>query len=160
MTYISASLLAADYARLGEDMQRAEQADMVIAQWNTLPDPSPRLKNTKIGLGRHPGEALDKVFPLFSAIDLLLPLDVFPGFGGQTIQPAMEERIASAGNMIDRHDPQITIAIDGGAKSENAAQLVRAGADILIMGTALFGSRNRAERVRTIRESFAGSQHR
>ena len=222
MTHISAPLLAADYARLGEEMQRAEkagvdsfhfdmmdghyvpnlaltpdhlkalrpysklpfyvhleldnpdhvltnfqpfQADMMIVQWNTLPNPARtfeklRSKNTKIGLGLNPDEALDNVSPLFSDIDLLLLLGVFPGFGGQTIQPAMEERIASARHMIDRHNPQIAIAIDGGVKSENAARLVQAGADILIMGTALFGSRNMAETVRTIRESFAGSQHR
>lgn len=135
---ISASLPAADYARLGEEMQRAE--------------------NTKIGLGLNPEEALDNVSPLFSDIDLLLLLGVFSGFGGQTIQPAMEERIASARHMIDRHNPQI--AIDGGVKSENAARLVQTGADILIMGTALFGSRNMAETVRTIRGSFAGLQHR
>jgi ribulose-phosphate 3-epimerase len=52
------------------------------------------------------------------------------------------------------------IAVDGGVKPENAAALVTAGADMLIMGTALFQSEDMAETIRSIRESIAESQRR
>jgi ribulose-phosphate 3-epimerase len=220
MIHICASLLAADYARLGEEVQRAEkagvdsfhfdmmdghyvpnlaltpdhlkalrsyshlpfhahleldnpddvlsnfasmQADMIIVQWNTLTDPlrtfeKIRSQNIKIGLGLTPDDALDNVSRFFREIDLLLLLGVYPGFGGQSIQPDTSEKIRSARKIIDEIDNRPAIAVDGGVKLENATDLVRAGADILIMGTALFQSTNMAETVKAIRESIVKSQ--
>jgi ribulose-phosphate 3-epimerase len=220
MIQICASLLAADYARLGEEVQRAEkagvdsfhfdmmdghyvqnlaltpdhlkalrsysrlpfhahleldnpndvlsnfvpmEADMIIVQWNTLTDPlrtfeKIRSQNIKIGLGLTPDDALDNVSRFFREIDLLLLLGVYPGFGGQSIQPDTSKKIKSARKIIDQIDNRPAIAVDGGVKLENAADLVRAGADILIMGTALFQSANMAETVKSVRESIVESQ--
>ncbi len=217
MIHISASLLAADYACLGEEMQRAEkagvdsfhfdmmdghyvpnlaltpdhfkalrpyvhlpfhahleldnpddvlsnftllQADMIIVQWNTLADPARtfdriRSQNIKVGLGLNPDEAYDEASGFFQDIDLLLLLGVYPGLGGQAMQPGMLEKIASARLLADQPDHRITIAIDGGVKPENAASLIEAGADWLIMGTALFQSLDLVETIRSIRESIA-----
>jgi len=222
MAYICASLLAADYARLGEEVQRAEnagadsfhfdmmdghyapnlalapdhlkalrsysrlpfhvhleldnpddvlfkfeplQADTVIVQWNTLTDPSRtferiRSQNIKVGLGLNPDDTLDGLSHLFPDIDLLLLLGVFPGFGGQAMQPGTLERVASARRLVDRGTRQVLIAVDGGVKPENAVQLAHAGADILIMGTALFQSNDMAGTIRSIRESIAESPRR
>ena len=220
MIQICASLLAADYARLGEEVQRAEkagvdsfhfdmmdghyvqnlaltpdhlkvlrsysnlpfhahleldnpdnvlfnfasmQADMIIVQWNTLTDPLRtferiRSQNIRIGLGLTPDDALDNVSRFFREIDLLLLLGVYPGFGGQSIQPGTSEKIRSARKMMGQMDNRPDIAVDGGVKLENAADLVRAGADILIMGTALFQSTNMAATVKAVRESIVESQ--
>jgi ribulose-phosphate 3-epimerase len=222
MIHISASLLAADYARLGEEVQRAEkagvdsfhfdmmdghyvpnlaltpdhlrtlraysnlpfhvhlelsnpddvlskftslQADMIIVQWNTLTDPARtfdriRSQNIKIGLGLNPDEAYDEAERFFRDIDLLLFLGVFPGFGGQTMQPGMLEKIASARILADQPDRRLTIAVDGGVNLGNAASLVEAGADCIIMGTALFKSHDMAEIIRSIRGSIVKSPHR
>jgi ribulose-phosphate 3-epimerase len=219
MIQICASLLAADYAHLGEEVQRAEkagvdsfhfdmmdghyvqnlaltpdhlkalrpysnlpfhahleldnpddvlsnfvpmQADMIIVQWNTLTDPlrtfeKIRSQNIKIGLGLTPADALDNVARFFREIDLLLLLGVYPGFGGQSIQPGTSEKIKSAGKILEQMNHQLSIAVDGGVKLENAADLVQAGADILIMGTALFQSTNMAETVKAVRESIVES---
>jgi ribulose-phosphate 3-epimerase len=222
MTQISASLLAADYARLGEEMQRAEkagadsfhfdlmdghyvpnlalapdhlkalrpysrlpfyahleldnpddvlsnfaplQADMIIVQWNTITDPSQtfdriRAQNMKVGLGLSPDDDIKEASRFFQDLDLLLLLGVYPGFGGQSMQPETQEKIASARWLADQFDPQIAIAVDGGVKPENAASLVQAGADCIIMGTALFQSSDMARTIRSIRESIAGSPRR
>lgn len=219
MIHISASLLAADYARLGEEMQRAEKAgadsfhfdmmdghyvpnlaltpdhlkalrpyshlpfhthleldnpddvlfkfislqtDMIIVQWNTLTDPARtfdriRSQNIKIGLGLNPDDPLDDVSRFFRDLDLLLLLGVYPGFGGQSMQPGTREKIAAARVLADQPDHRITIAVDGGIKPENAASLAEVGADILIMGTALFQSSDMAGMVRSIREEIAKS---
>ena len=222
MIQICASLLAADYARLGEEMQRAQkagvdsfhfdmmdghyvpnlalapdhlkalrsyshlpfhahleldnpddvlskfellQADMIVVQWNTLTDPARTFEkicsqNIKVGLGLHPDDPLDKASRFFRDLDLLLLLGVYPGFGGQSMQPGTLERIASARRSMDQTNHQTTIAVDGGVKPENAASLVQAGADILIMGTALFQSSDMAKTIASIRESVAESPRR
>jgi hypothetical protein len=139
------------------------QADMIIVQWNTLTDPlrtfeKIRSQNIKIGLGLTPDDVLDNVSHFFREIDLLLLLGVYPGFGGQSIQPGTSEKIKSARKIIDQTDNRPLIAADGGVKLENAADLVQAGADMLIMGTALFQSTNMAETVKSVRESIVGSQ--
>jgi len=219
MTHISASLLAADYARLGEEVQRAEnagvdsfhfdmmdghyvpnlaltpdhlkslrpysklpfhahleltnpndvlskfkslQANMIIVQWNTLTNPlrtfeKIRSQNIKVGLGLGPDDTLDNASRFFPEIDLLLLLGVYPGFGGQSIQPNTNEKIETARKIIEPMDHRPTLAVDGGVKLENAIALVQAGADILIMGTALFQSINMAETVQLIRASIEGS---
>jgi ribulose-phosphate 3-epimerase len=220
MIHISASLLAADYARLGEEVQRAEkagvdslhfdlmdghyvpnlaltpdhlkvlrtysrlafhahlelanpdnvlsmlnfkQADMIVVQWDTLTDPARtfdgiRSQNIKVGLGLNPNDVLEDSARFFPDIDLLLLLGVYPGFGGQMMQPGMVEKIVCARSLADSLEHQIAIAVDGGVKPENAAQLMEAGADVLIMGMALFQSDDMAGMVKSIRESTARSQ--
>jgi ribulose-phosphate 3-epimerase len=103
---------------------------------------------------------LDETSRLFQDLDLLLLLGVYPGFGGQSMQPGTLEKIESARKYADQMNHRIPIAVDGGVKPENAVNLVQAGADILIMGTALFRSIDMAQTVRSIRESIAGSQRR
>lgn len=220
MIHISASLLAADYACLGQEMRRAEKAgvdsfhfdmmdghyvpnlaltpdhlkalrpyshlpfhthleldnpddilsnfisldaDMIIVQRNTLTDPIQtfdkiRVQNRKIGLGLTPDDVYEDSVHLFRDIDLLLLLGVYPGFGGQVMQPGTVEKITRARHLADNSKHPISIAVDGGVKPENITQLVEAGADILIMGTALFQSTDMAETIRTIKEATALSQ--
>lgn len=217
MVHISASLLTADYAWLGEEVQRAEkagvdsfhfdmmdghyvsnlaltpkhlkalrpysllpfhthlevdnpdeiltnftalQADMIIVQRNTLSDPVRtfnmiRSQNIKIGLALNLDDAFDEASRFFQDLDLLLLLGVYPGFGGQPMQSGTQERIASTRLLAGQTDHRIKIAVDGGVKPENAVSLVEAGADILIMGTALFQSTDMAGVVKSIRESTA-----
>jgi len=220
MTHISASLLAADYARLGDETQRAEKAgadsfhfdmmdghyvpnlaltpdhlralrpyshlpfhthleldnpdhllstfsslsaEMIIVQWDTLTDPNRTFdkihaQNIKVGLGLNPDDQLEDIACLFANIDLLLLLGVYPGFGGQVMQPGMMEKITGARHLADASKRPLLIAVDGGVKPENATQLVEAGADILIMGTALFQSADMAGTIKSIREAASLSQ--
>lgn len=222
MVHISASLLAADYARLGEEVKHAAStgadsfhfdlmdghyvrnlalapdhlaalrphtrlpffahlelsnpeevlacfdpfpADTIIVQWNTLTKPlrtfdAIRLRNAKVGLGLTPDDNIRSAVRLFRDLDLLLLLGVYPGFGGQAMQPDTREKIAFARRLLDEADQRVMIAVDGGVKPENATALVMAGADMLIMGTALFQSEDMAETIRSIRESIAESQRR
>lgn len=222
MIQISASLLAADYACLGEEMRRAEkagvdsfhfdmmdghyvpnlaftpdhlralrpysklpfhvhleldnpddalskfislQADMVIVQWNTLTDPARtfsriRAQNMKVGLGLNPDDSFKDVVQFFSEIDLLLLLGVYPGFGGQSMQSNTMERITRIRHLSDNSEHHIAIAVDGGVKPENITQLVEAGTDVLIMGTALFQASDMTETIKLIRESIAVSLRR
>jgi ribulose-phosphate 3-epimerase len=73
------------------------------------------------------------------------------------MQSGTHERVGTARFLADQGTRRIPIAVDGGVKSENATTLVQAGADILIMGTALFQANNMAETVRSIRASIEES---
>jgi ribulose-phosphate 3-epimerase len=123
---------------------------MIIVQRNTLEYPVGtfrriRSQNMKVGLGLNPDDDVNEASHFFKGLDLLLLLGVFPGFGGQSMQPDTLERIAFARHLTNQLDHRIIIAVDGGVKPENTASLVQAGADILIMGTALFHSSDMAK---------------
>jgi ribulose-phosphate 3-epimerase len=139
------------------------QADVIIVQWNTLTEPLRtferiRSQNIKVGLGLSPDNTIDDASRFFPEIDLLLLLGVYPGFGGQSMQSGMCERVATARFLVDQGSRRIPIAVDGGVNPENAVQLARAGTDILIMGTALFQANDMAETVQSIKESIEASQ--
>ncbi len=127
------------------------QADTIIVQWNTITDPCQtfdriRSQNMKAGLGLNPDDDINEAFRFLTNLDLILLLGVYPGFGGQSMQPGILERIASTRHLANQPDHRILIAVDGGVKPENCPRLVEAGADILIMGTALFQSMTWQER--------------
>lgn len=222
MLQISASLLAANYARLGEEVQRAEAAgvdsfhidmmdghyvpnlalapdhltalrpytgipfhahlelsnpdavlpgfrtfpaDVIIVQWDTLTHPAGtfnfiRSRDARVGLGLSPENRVEEIAHLVQDLDLLLILGVYPGFGGQSMLPGTVEKIRAARGIAEDLNPSLTIAVDGGVKPENAALLSEAGADCLIMGTALFQAQDMKQVVQEIRDSAATSPRR
>jgi ribulose-phosphate 3-epimerase len=67
-------------------------------------------------------------------------MTVNPGFGGQKYIPEMAGKIAEARRMIDKAGRYIDLEVDGGIKAANAAEVVKAGGNILVMGTEIFHS--------------------
>jgi ribulose-phosphate 3-epimerase len=83
-----------------------------------------------------PLAALEEILPY---VDQVLILSVNPGFGGQLYIPATTTRIARLRQMLDERElGQVSIEVDGGINPGNAAEIVRAGARILVAGTAIF----------------------
>jgi ribulose-phosphate 3-epimerase len=119
-----------------------------------------RLRNAKVGMGLTPGDNIRDAARLFRDLDLLLLLGVYPGFGGQLLQPGTHERVITARQLLDSEKSPALIAVDGGVKPDNAASLVEAGADLLIMGTALFRSYDMKRTILEIREAIARSPRR
>ena len=95
-----------------------------------------RAMGCKAGLAINPATGIDAVPHLLDDIDLLCVMTVNPGFGGQRLIPAMMEKIRALRAMVA--DRPIHIEIDGGVTEANAAQLVAAGADVLVAGAAIF----------------------
>ena len=90
----------------------------------------------KAGLAVNPATAIDAVPQLLDDIDLICVMTVNPGFGGQSLIPAMMAKIRALSAMVATRP--IHIEIDGGVTEANAAQLVQAGADVLVAGSAIF----------------------
>ncbi len=108
----------------------------------------------KPGMVINPGTPLTAFEPLLSDLDQALLMTVNPGFGGQQLIPQSFERIKNLKQMRDRLNPGCRLEVDGGVNFATASQLVEAGADILVIGSAVF-SGNVAHNIRDLRNSYA-----
>ena len=98
------------------------------------------------GVTLNPGTPLSAVEPVIADVDYLLIMSVNPGFGGQEFIPSCLEKINEARLMLDQKGlNEIRIEVDGGVKVSNAGEILRAGADILIAGSAIFNDSSSVE---------------
>lgn len=91
---------------------------------------------------------------ILSFVDLVLVMTVNPGFGGQQFIPEMIPKIRHIRDAIG--DREIDLAVDGGVTAANSGSLVEAGANVLVVGSALFGAPDLRKAVRDIREAATG----
>ena len=92
----------------------------------------------KAGISIKPGTPVQAIEPLLPLCDLVLVMTVEPGFGGQSLREDCIAKIPELKDMIKKTGRDILIEVDGGVKRENAEKVVKAGADVLVMGTGLF----------------------
>jgi ribulose-phosphate 3-epimerase len=95
-----------------------------------------------------PLSVLDYVLP---DLDMVLIMSVNPGFGGQSFIPSALDKIAQLRKRIDSLGLKTEIEVDGGVKPENAVSIVAAGADILVAGSAIYGTKDYAAAIKAIR---------
>lgn len=108
--------------------------------------------NIKVGLAFSPNTPTEAVTPYLSDIDLVLPMSVEPGFGGQAFIPSTLEKIEKLHHKIQNIDNSPEISVDGGVTVDIAPQAVHKGVTILVAGTAIFKSEHPEtviERLRT-----------
>jgi len=124
---------------------RQAGADRIIVHVETCPHLHRtiyQIKETGAGAGVaiNPATSLATVEEILPEIDLLLLMTVNPGFGGQSFIPASIEKIQRARRMITALRKEILIEVDGGIDNKTAADAVEAGAQLLVAGSAIFGS--------------------
>jgi ribulose-phosphate 3-epimerase len=120
-------------------------ADCLIVHHEVLPDPRPLLHRIrslgkKVGLAVNPESAVDVIAGYLKEIDLALCMTVHPGFGGQGFLPESPARIRRLRQLVDQHNPACELEVDGGIDLETAPGAVSAGANVLVIGTAVFAS--------------------
>jgi ribulose-phosphate 3-epimerase len=103
------------------------------------------------GLALNPPTPLEAVRPFVEEIDLLLVMSVNPGWGGQPFVDGSMEKLAAARRLRDETGQRFVIEVDGGIKTHNAAAAVAAGAEVLVAGSAIFGSADYAATIRALR---------
>jgi ribulose-phosphate 3-epimerase len=113
-----------------------------------------REEGAKTGVSINPSTSLDAVRHVLTDTDLLLIMSVNPGFGAQSFIPEALSKIREAREMISERGLSTIIEVDGGVKPENAREVVEAGADVLVMGSAFFGSDDYASVVRSTMENI------
>ncbi len=104
------------------------------------------------GLSVHPDTPVEALFPYLDQLDLVLIMSVRPGFGGQEFIPESFERIRKIREQLDRTNSRAILSVDGGISARNAADVVKAGARLLVVGSAVFESKNPKKAVEEILE--------
>ncbi|TAL11150.1 MAG: ribulose-phosphate 3-epimerase [Nitrospirae bacterium] len=95
-------------------------------------------KGVKAGVTLNPATPLVSIEAILPDADLLLIMSVNPGFGGQRFIPGVLDKIRQARAMIRQTGRPVLLEVDGGVKADNAGAIVKAGADILVAGSAIF----------------------
>ena len=107
----------------------------------------------KAGVSLNPSTPASVLRHVLDRLDLILVMTVNPGFGGQAFIPQMLEKIAEVREMVRGRN--IDIEVDGGITIANAADVVRAGANVLVAGSAVFKSGDYGANIRAIRTAAA-----
>ena len=107
----------------------------------------------RAGVAFNPATPLDALEHVLELADLVLVMSVNPGFGGQKFIPAVVQKLEAARRAADRAGHPMDVEIDGGITPDNAGIAARAGANVLVAGTAVFGAGDYAAAIRAIRGS-------
>jgi len=92
----------------------------------------------KAGVSLNPSTPASTLEHVMDIVDLILVMSVNPGFGGQKFIPSQLDKIRTLREMIDKTDRDIYLEVDGGITAETAPQVIEAGADLLVAGSAAF----------------------
>ncbi len=107
-----------------------------------------RAQGMRAGISLRPRTPFESIEPHLSSVDLVLVMTVEPGFGGQVYMPEQEPKLSRARELRQARGLGYAIEVDGGIAPETAARAVRAGAEILVSGSALFGAPDLAGTIR------------
>ncbi len=99
----------------------------------------------KAGVSLNPHTPLDNIDYVLEDLDLVLIMSVNPGFGGQSFIPSALQKISALRAIVAARELSVDIEVDGGVKPSNAAEIRKAGANVLVAGSAVFGSDDYAE---------------
>lgn len=100
---------------------------------------------TKKGVALNPHTPVNQLEDIISDLDLVLIMSVNPGFGGQKFIENTYAKVNRLKELILRKKSSALIEVDGGVTPENAAKLIKAGADVLVAGNAIFNANKPAE---------------
>ena len=108
----------------------------------------------KAGISIKPGTPVERLLPYLPGLELVLIMSVEPGFGGQKFMPESLGKIAA----VRAAAPDIHISVDGGINGETGALCRKAGADVLVAGSYVFGAENPAAAIARLKGAEDGTQ--
>lgn len=118
--------------RIAFHLRACRDVESVIQAIKTL-DASP-------GLAISPEVPLFELKPFLGIIDFVVVMCVFPGFGGQKLMPEMLNRVGAIKREAVETGAEVDVEVDGGVKTDNLPEVIRSGADTVVVGSSIFGS--------------------
>ena len=109
----------------------------------------------KVGIAINPDTSLSVLDDIVNEIDLILLMSVYPGFGGQEFIEDTIEKIQAARNLIEKQDHKIYLEVDGGINNETISRVSKAGADVFVAGSAIFGSSDYEQTIESFRQKIS-----
>jgi ribulose-phosphate 3-epimerase len=109
----------------------------------------------KAGLVFNPATPLDYLDHVLDKLDLVLIMSVNPGFGGQKFIPGALTKLRAVRERIAESGRDIWLEVDGGVKTDNIAEIARAGADTFVAGSAIFGAKDYKATIAQMRGELA-----
>ncbi len=124
-----------DFAKAGADLitihlEACEDVNATIAKIKEC--------GCKVGISIKPKTPVSALQPYLDKVDMILIMSVEPGFGGQKFIPSSLEKIAETKAMIDAKGLNVDIQVDGGIYTHNVEEVLKAGANIIVAGSAVF----------------------
>jgi ribulose-phosphate 3-epimerase len=110
-----------------------------------------REAGAKPAVALNPATPLDAIDWVLEDLHMVLLMTVNPGFGGQEYIPQITRKVAELRARLDQRTPDVEIEVDGGVKPANVAAVARAGANVFVAGSAVFGAKDYAEAIRQLR---------
>lgn len=153
--FFDVHLMIVEPEKFAEEFKEAG-ADGLTVHLETCPHLHRNIQQIK-SLGMKAGIAINPATPVFLLkdiirdADMILVMSVNPGFGGQSFIEHSLEKIKELRTLITNTGSAATIEVDGGISLENAAQIINAGADILVAGSSVFKSENPVETIRKMK---------
>jgi ribulose-phosphate 3-epimerase len=128
------------FAKAGADIVtvHVEATDHLNRTLNSI-----REAGAKPGVTLNPHTQLDSLSWVLDQVDMVLIMSVNPGFGGQSFIPNSTDRVERLHTMLNEGGLDVPIEIDGGITPRTAPDVVRAGADVIVAGSAVFSANNR-----------------
>ena len=105
----------------------------------------------KAGISLNPDVSLDKVLPVIKTIDLVLIMSVYPGFAGQKFIPDVLEKVKILREKINKENLDVEVEIDGGINIDTAKLAKKAGANVLVAGTAVYSENKVLENIKLLK---------
>ncbi len=118
-----------------------------------------RALHTRASVALKPGTDVEPFLDDLSEFDMILIMTVEPGFGGQAFMPDMLPKIRTLRAAAQNAGSDLWIQVDGGISADTVEQVVDAGADVLVAGSAVYGAANPNAEVETLRVLAKGAYH-
>ena len=109
----------------------------------------------KVGIAVNPDKPLSILKDIIKDIDLILLMSVFPGFGGQKFIEETIKKIEAAKKLIEQQDHEIFLEVDGGINNETISRVSKAGANVFVAGSAIFGSSDYEQTIQSFRQKIS-----
>ncbi len=132
--------------------------DMIVVHYETCTHIHRTIQNIKsynikAGVAINPGTSIELIKPILQDVDMVLVMTVNPGFGGQSFIESTLDKIRDLRTLINEKNLNVDIQVDGGIKPDNVKKVVDAGANIIVAGSAIFGSDDIQKTVDLFREN-------